>query len=59
MMNENYQIPSAKFFFRKCTENNIEQIVVKFKVKAEEQGFPDSEYSDLECNDTQEITCSQ
>ncbi len=51
--------PSAKFFFRKCTENNVEQTVVKFKVKAEEQGFPDSEVSDLECNDTQEITSSQ
>ncbi|RXN13935.1 calcium-responsive transcription factor-like protein [Labeo rohita] len=47
------------FFFRKCTENNIEQTAVKFEVKVEEQGFPDAEDSDLECIDTEEITSSQ
>lgn len=49
--------PNAKFFFRKSTENNIQQTVLKFEVKAEEQGFPDTE--DFEGNNTQEITSSQ
>ncbi|XP_055073934.2 uncharacterized protein [Misgurnus anguillicaudatus] len=51
--------PNAKFFFRKCTENNIEQTVLKFEMKAEEQGFPGTEDSDLEGNNTHEITSSQ
>lgn len=51
--------PSAKFFFRKCTENNSDQTILKFELKTGDKGFPASEDSDLDDKDSQEMTLTQ